>query len=167
MKDIMGYNKVKKAIDEGHTLSDIMATIKDKSGGTISISIDGNEYITYENMAEASEGTGIPTSTLAQHKNKANVEHSVIRLRGGKIYVIRFEGYKDINVKDTRPKKLGKSLTLLVNGDYLKTYGTLSEAASEIGTSLRSLTYHYNKSQGNDNPKTFKSNGNTYQFCTQ
>ena len=117
-------------------------------------------------MARASEGTGIPTSTLAQHKNKANVEHPVIRLRDGKIYVIRFEGFKDLNVEKTRPKNFGKPITLLINGVDLITYKTLSEAAREIGTPIRTLAYHYNKSQGNGNPKTFKSNGNTYQFCT-
>ena len=119
-------------------------------------------------MAIASKGTGIPTSTLAQHKNKANIEHPVIRLRDGKIYIIRFEGYKDLNVEKTRPKIFGKPITLLINGVDTVRYRTLSEAAKEIGTPTRTLAYRYNKSQGNgnDNPKTFKSNGNTYQFCT-
>ena len=46
------------------------------------------------------------------------------------------------------------------------TYKSLSEAAREIGTATRKLAYRYNRSQGNGNPKTFESNGNTYQFCT-
>ena len=166
MRDIIGYNKIIAAMDKGYTLSNIKE-IMDKSGGTISISIDGSDYITCESMARASEGTGIPTSTLAQHKNKANVEHPIIRLKDGKIYVIRFEGFKAINVEKTRSKKLGRPITLLVNGVDLVTYRTLSKAAKEVGTSIRSLTYHYNKSQGNDNPKTFSSNGNTYQFCIE
>ena len=117
-------------------------------------------------MARASKGTGIPTSTLAQHKNKANVEHPVIRLRDGKIYIIRFEGYKDLNVEKTRPKKFGKPITLLVNGVDIVTYRMLSEAAKEIGTPTRTIAYCYNKSHGSNNQKTFEANGNTYQFYT-
>ena len=165
----MGYNKIIKAMDKGYTLENIKEMVggkTDKKGGAISVSIDGGDYITYESMARASEGTGIPISTLAQHKNKANIEHPVIRLRDGEIYVIRFEGFKDLNAEKSRPKKFGKPITLLVNGVNLITYKMLSEAAKEIGTAIRSLSYRYNKSQGNGNPKTFKSNGNTYQFCT-
>ena len=102
MADIIGYNKMIKATERGYTLENIEEMIrgkKDKKGGLISISIDGSDCITYESMASAFKRTGIPTSTLAQHKNKANVEHPIIRLRAGSIYVIRFEGYEDLNVE--------------------------------------------------------------------
>ena len=165
MRDILGYNTIIIVMDKGYSLEEIKEMIKDTNGGTISISIDGNDPIIYESMARASSETGIPTDSLAQYKNKADVIHPITRLRNGKIYVIRFEGFKDKNVEDTRPKKLGKSITLLVNGSDLITYRTLTEASEEIGTSLKLLRYHHYKSQGNGNPKTFKSNGNTYQFC--
>ena len=163
-RDILGYEKVKTLIDKGDTLEEIKESIKCQSYGIISKSIDEEPPINFKTISEASYQTGIPISKLIRFENKANVIHPIRVNIKGKLYTIRYEGFDDKNNENKEPKKLGRSIKLLVNGKDLVTYNSITEASKEIDISDSLIKYYYNKAHGK-NPKQMKSNGNTYKFC--
>ena len=163
-RELLGYERVKALIDKGYTFEEVKESIKGNSYGAISIAIDEGAPINYKSIAEASYQTGIPTSKLARYKNKANVVHPIRVNNEGKLDTIRYEGFEDKDSENKSSKKLGKSITLLVNGKDLVTYKTITEASKEIGISHDLIRYYRNKAYGN-NPKQMKSNGNTYKIC--
>ena len=121
-RDILGYERVAALIDGGHTLEDIKESIKGQSYGVISIAIDEGPSISYRTISEASYQTGLPVSKLARYKNKANVVDPIKINNGGKLYAIRYEGFEDKDDEIKEPKKLSRSITLLINEKDLVTY---------------------------------------------
>ena len=163
-RDLLGYERVAALIDKGHTLEEIKESIKGQNYGVISIAINEGPSISYRTIAEASYQTELPISKLARYKNKANVVHPIKINNGGKLYTIRYEGFDDKDDEIKEPKKLGRSITLLINEKDLVTYRSLREASSETGISHDLIRYYHNKTYGK-NPKQIKSNGNTYKIC--
>ena len=163
-RDILGYERVAALIDEGNTLEDIKESIKGQSYGVISIAIDEGLPISFWTISEASYQTGLPISKLARYKNKTNVVHLIKANDGGKLYTIRYEGFEDKDDEIKEPKKLSRSMMLLINGKDLVTYRSLTEASRETGISHDLMRYYRNKAYGK-NPKQIKSNGNTYKIC--
>ena len=163
-RDIIRYEKVKALIDKEHTLEEIKESIKEQSHGVISITIDEEPPIKYRTISEACCQTGIPISKLIRFKNNANVIHPIRVNIKEKLYTIRYEGFDDKDDENKDPKKIGRSITLLVNGKDLVTYNSITKASKEIGISDSLIRYYYNKAHGKS-PKQMKSNGNTYKFC--
>ena len=124
-RDILGYERVAALIDKGHTLEEIIESIKGQSHGVISI--DEEPPINFKTISEASYQTGIPISKLIRFKNKANVIHPIRVNIKGKLYMIRYEGFDDKVNENKEPMKLGRSMTLLVNGKDLVTYNSITE----------------------------------------
>ena len=147
-RDILGYERVAALIDGSHTLEDIKESIKGQSYGVISIAIDEGPSISYRTISEASYQTGIPIIKLIRFKNKANVVNPIRVNIKGKLYTIRYEGFDDKDNENKDPKKIGRSITLLVNGKDLVTYNSITEASKEIDISDSLIRYYYNKAHG-------------------
>ena len=90
--------------------------------------------------------------------------HPVTFNKNGDVYTLSFEGFVDkVCIPSDRPKRLGKPITLYVDGIKPITYETMTKAAKELGISVQTLRYHCCKSNGK-NSATFYSNGNCYRI---
>ena len=134
-----------------------------KSKQRVTLSLVGENPITYETIPKHSKATGIPIVTLYRCKNKANVEHPVTFNRNGNAYTVSFEGFKDkVKPPSDRPKRLGKPITFSINGGKPITYESINKASKAIGISPQLLRYlYYYKSHGMES-LSFNSNGNYY-----
>ena len=163
-RDLLGYEKITALLNKGHTLGEIEEKIKSKKQHVIIISIDEDEPIGYNTLSEASYRTGISINRLIRYKNKANIVHPISFNNKGKMCTIRFDGFEDRDNEDKRPKRFGRSITLLISGKDLVTYRTITEASKENGISDGLIRYYRNKAYGNSS-KEIEYNGNTYKIC--
>ena len=134
-RDLLGYEKITELLDKGHTLGEIEERIKSQKQHVMTITIDEGIPVGYNTLSEASYRTGISINRLIRYKNKANIVHPIIVNNKGKTYTIKFNGFDDKDNEDKRPKRLGRSITLLINGKDLVTYRTITEASKETGIS--------------------------------
>ena len=113
------------------------------NGKLITISLNGGDPITYESITKASKETGIPIKELYRCKGKANLVRPVTFSKDGDVYTLSFEYFVDkVCIPSDRPKRLGKPITLYVDGIKPITYETMTKAAKELGISVQTLRYH-------------------------